>query len=394
MIEYEKALKIIRKAAANYQVSSIEIPVADSLGYVLSEDVLSDINMPPFDKSAMDGYACKYEDLTNELEVIDYIPAGAKPSHTISPGTCAKIMTGAKVPEGADTVFMVEYSKQVGGNKIYFTGKNTKSNICKLGEDVKVGDKVLKKGDIISPASIGILASVGRINVKVVSSPDIALIATGDELIEPYENPNEVQIRNSNSYNIMAQISETKSRYNYLGIVKDDKKSIRSVIKGALDESDMLILTGGVSMGDRDYVPEILSEFGLEVVFDSMAIQPGKPVAYAHGNQKFCFALSGNPVSSLLQFELLVKPFIYYSMNGNYRLPVVQALLGQEKQRKKTERKQFFPIAFENGMAYPIEFHGSAHIAGLHYADGFGIFPLGKTKLNRNEPVDILLLKR
>ncbi len=391
MLLLEEAQHIIQNIS--FPNKSTTVSLSDSLGMILSERVVSDINMPPFNKSAVDGYACKRSELSNDLKIIDFVPAGHVPDKSVVPGTCIKIMTGAKVPKGADCVIMVEHTINIQNDIVRFTGKDTKDNICYLGEDIKNGEMVMSPGELLKPASIAVLASVGKMNVKISQPPLIALIATGDELAEPHELLKDGQIRNSNAYNIMGQIVRTPAKYKYFGIVKDSKAHLKKMINQALEDNDLFILTGGVSMGDRDYIPEIMQEEGFEIRFDRLAIQPGKPVLFAEKGNKYCFGLSGNPVSSLLQFELLVKPFIYQFMHFNYELPVVNFVLNRKTIRKKAERQQFFPVKISHGVAQIIEFHGSAHIAALHHADGFGFFPKGVSELGGDSMAPILILK-
>lgn len=390
MITLEEALKII----SNLEISrnSIDKPIMEALGCILAEEVFSDINMPPFNKSAMDGYACRHADLNQALEVLEFISAGILPTKEITTGTCSKIMTGAKVPKGADCVIMVEHTTIDNNGKIIFQKESSKKNICFLGEDVHKGDKVLEKGIKITPAVIAVAASVGKKQLKVYAPPSVAVIATGDELVEPDIYPDGPFIRNSNAYNLQAQISSTGACVNYMGIISDDKVILEKAISKALNENTILILTGGVSMGDKDYVPEILEACGLTMIFQKMAIQPGKPVAFAHGKGKYCFGLSGNPVSSMLQFELIVRPFIFHSMGLKYQLPIVPLPLDKPKSRNQIVRQQFFPVKIKNGMAKLIDFHGSAHIAGMVGAHGMAIFPIGENELKKGQVVDVLLL--
>lgn len=371
--------------------TTTEIDLVSASGHILAEDIYSDINIPPFNKSAMDGYACRKEDLKGPLRVIENISAGKLPGEKVIAGTCSKIMTGAKIPDGANCVIMVEHTTINNNGEVIFNKASTKENICYQGEDVQEGDKVLSEGMKINPAVIAVAASAGKTILKIFSPPTLSIIATGDELLEPDSKPYGPYIRNSNSYNIQAQILNTKAKVNYLGICKDDKKDIEDSISRAIDLTDIVLLTGGVSMGDKDFVPGILKEKGLHIAFEKMAIQPGKPVAFAYGNGKFCFALSGNPVSSMLQFELLVKPFIYHYMGASYNLPVIKAKLNKSKTRKKTERMQFFPVKLKNGIAEIIEFHGSAHINGMLLADGLAMIPVGVEKLEAGNTVDVLL---
>lgn len=390
MITLEEALKTVYHI--DIERSITEKPITEAAGFILAEDIFSDVNMPPFNKSAMDGYACRQADLSKPLEVLEFIGAGTLPKKEIATGTCSKIMTGAKIPEGADCVIMVEHTIIDSNGKIIYQKDSTKENICFLGEDVGKGDKVLNKGAKITPAVIAVAASVGKTQLNVYSPPSVALIATGDELVEPHVFPDGPFIRNSNAYNLQAQIDTTPATVNYMGIISDDKKKLEKGISNALKENSIIILTGGVSMGDKDFVPEILESRGLNMNFHKMAIQPGKPVAFAHGNGKYCFALSGNPVSSMLQFELIVRPFIYHFMGMKYAMPIIPLKLNKAKSRKRTERQQFFPVEIENGIAKVIDFHGSAHIAGMVGADGLAIFPIGESNLSENQTVEVLLL--
>jgi molybdopterin molybdotransferase len=303
-------------------------------------------------------------------------------------------MTGAKIPEGANCVIMIEHTSVQAENRIVFTGKDTKANICIKGEDVRTGEIVLHKGSVINPASIAVAASVGKTTVRICKPPRIGLLATGDELVEMHEKPEGAAIRNSNSYNLMAQISQTPASICYYGIIPDTKEALDKSISKALNENDIVIITGGVSMGDKDFIPELLKAHGLATLYEKLAIQPGKPTVFAYGDNKFCFGLSGNPVSSLLQFELVTRPFIYHFMQNDYNLPIVKTRLKGMKQRKKTERIQFFPVQFSNGIAELIEFHGSAHIAGLSGADGFGFFETGMDKISNGDEIEVLLLQQ
>lgn len=390
MTSLKDALAQIQSLITNYK--TINLQTNKSLGRILGEDVYADMNIPPFDKSAMDGYACRKADISMILRVIDVVPAGCNSDIKITEGTCVKIMTGARIPEGADCVIKIEDTELITNDTIRFKGKNSKSNICYTGEDIRRNQKILSRGDIIQPATLAVLASVGKTEVKVFEHPKIALIASGDELVEPDVNPSEVKIRNSNAYNLTGQIKSIYLDVDYLGIVNDKISNIKDFVRKAFEKNDVLIITGGVSVGDKDFIPGILSDDGFSIHFSKLAIQPGKPVVFASRENKFCFGLSGNPVSSMLQFELIVRPFIYYYMGYNYKLPFIKMLLINGISRKKTERQQFFPVKIVDGLAKRIEFHGSAHISSMHNADGFGIFPVGVEELKDNAMIDVLLV--
>lgn len=368
-----------------------EVSLTRCYGRILAVDVFSDIDMPPFNKSAVDGYACRKKDLQDELKIIGTVYAGEKSDLKIEPFTCIKIMTGSSVPAGADTVIMIEDTELTGDNKLRFTKSNSKTNICYKGEDVYNGDQVLKKGILLLPHHIGVLASVGMTQVKVSGLPKIALIPTGSELTEPDKKPEGATIRNSNTYNLIAQLYRMGLQTGYSGIVKDDPDLLSNTIGKAIEKNDVVIITGGASVGEHDYIPEILSKENMTLHFDKLAIQPGKPVSFSSRNGKYCFGLSGNPVSSFLQFELLVKPFIYHLMGHDYNYPLVTVTLTSQLSRKKSDRMKFVPVKVDSEMkAIEVRFNGSAHIAGLTDATGFGLFPLGTSEINKGETLKVL----
>jgi len=386
MISLEKALELVLGRAENTGTEQVDL--ADSLGCVLAKDVVADVNMPPFHKSAVDGFACRKEDLDGPLEVTENIPAGSVPQKNIEPQQCARIMTGAMVPEGADTVIMLEHTEALDKSRIRFTGSSSKSNICYLGEDVNTGQKMLSAGILLKPQHLGILAAAGCTRPVVYRSLTAGIIVTGDELVEPGEKPEGSKIRNSNAYQLIGQLKRNGVEANYYGIIADSINKIKDVIEKSLEQNDLTIITGGASKGDFDYVPGILEELGLEHYFEKVAIQPGKPVSFAAGEGNICFGLSGNPVSSFFQFELLVVPFIQKMQGMEQTMKPFATYLTQDMQRKKTERMQFFPVRInERGFADPLEFHGSAHIVALAEADGMVAFPVGTDTLDKNNPV-------
>jgi molybdopterin molybdotransferase len=371
-------------------LQSERVMLKEAAGLVLAEDVFSDTDMPPFDKSAVDGYACRQKDINEILEVIEFIPAGKSPDKKIGPGQCSKIMTGGVVPSGADMVIMVENTVEVGEQKIQLTNKSLKSNICYIGEDVKNGQKVLSKGTLLKPQHLAILASAGYAFPLVYKVPSVGIIVTGNELVEPDTKPDDSKIRNSNAYQLIAQLGRIHISPQYFGILEDSKEKLKETVAESVKENNLTIITGGASQGDLDFVPVVLEELGMQPLFNKVAIQPGKPVSFASGNGKFCFGLSGNPVSSFLQFELLVKPFIYKLMGYTFHPLHIVCSLAETKTRKKAERLQFFPVKINNeGKAEVIEFHGSAHIGALAEADGLVAFPVGTDVLEKNTRVNV-----
>jgi molybdopterin molybdotransferase len=388
MISLETAQELVLSKAV--QVNPEQVELTDSLGRVLAEDIIADVNMPPFHKSAVDGFACRKEDVSNPLEVIENIPAGYVSEKKIGLQQCARIMTGAMIPEGADMVIMLEHTEKLDESHVIFTGTSPKSNICYLGEDVKTGQKMLPAGTRLKPQHLAILAAAGCTRPLVSRTLRAGVIVTGDELVEPDQKPTGSKIRNSNAWQLIGQLKKKGVETNYYGIVADIFDEIKNIINKSLQQNDLTIITGGASKGDFDYVPEILEDLGLVHYFEKVAIQPGKPVSFAVGGGKICFGLSGNPVSSFFQFELLVAPFILKMEGVRHPSGSVVTYLTKDMERKKTERMQFFPVSMnENGQAEPLEFHGSAHIAALARADGMVAFPVGVDKLDKKDPVHV-----
>ncbi len=388
MITFEEALAIVQDAVF-YEVNSENVNLDKSLNRVLAQDVLSDLNMPPFNKSAMDGYACRMEDIFEELEVLEIIPAGKEPTKAIAIGQCSKIMTGAMMPEGADCVLKVEETEELPNKKIRFTAKQTKSNFVVTGHDVKDGDLVMPKGIIIEPQHFAVAASVGLTEPRVYKKIRVGVISTGDELVEPQTKPKSSQIRNSNAYQLIGQLLKMNVTPYYFGIARDNEESTTRIISKAISETDVILLSGGVSMGDFDFIPKIFNQLGVDIKFKSIAVQPGKPTVFGVLKDKFIFGLPGNPVSSFNIFELLAKPLIYKLMGHEYAPTKISMPMGKAYTRKRSTRKSFIPVKVENGKVWPLDYHGSAHINALSEAFGIVAIPIGTSELKEGELVDV-----
>ncbi len=391
MIPVEKAIQIVMNSAVPLEKESISLDKA--CGRIVYNDITSDMDMPPFNKSAMDGYACRSADLEKPLKVIETIPAGTTPKHPVGAGECSKIMTGSVVPQGADRVVMVELTEEQNGY-VTITGKSSGLNICYQAEDVKKGDMVIQKGSYISPAEIAVLASVGCDPVPVARRPVLGIIATGSELVEPAEKPALAQIRNSNSYQLLTQIEEVGCIGKYFGIAKDSPEAIGRVIEQQTSSVDIFLLSGGVSMGDYDYVPDVLRDKGFELLFHKVAIKPGKPIIFGRTGNTFAFGMPGNPVSAFMIFEVFVKPFCYKLMGGKYTPVTVPATLSETIGRKKADRLAYIPIRLlDNGEAGKIRYHGSAHIQALTKANGYITIPIGVNEIEAGEKVKVTLIQ-
>jgi molybdopterin molybdotransferase len=391
MLPFDEALKIVLDSAN--KLGSEYVDIAQATNRILAEDVESDMDMPPSDRSVVDGYACRRQDLANELEIIEKIPAGMPPKKTIGPNQCAKIMTGATAPQGADCVFMVEFTEHPTVETVRFTGEKTDDNIRPQGRDIKTGQVVLRCGTRIRPQDIAVLASVGHAEVLVARKPMVGIIATGDELVEPHSKPSPWRLRNSNSPQLAAQLESIAAVVTDYGIAKDTTDEINQTFIKAAAENDVVLLSGGVSMGDFDLVPGILKNNKIELLFEKIAMKPGKPTVFGKSENLYCFGLPGNPVSTFVVFELMVKPFLYKLMEHDYTPPEIQMPLGETISRKDTERQGWTPVAVTDaGTLKKVEYHDSGHINALCGADGLVCMEIGVAEIPKGTIVQLRLI--
>jgi len=395
MIYFDEALQIVLSSAVVITESE-HVGLSRALGRILASDIISDMDIPPFDKSAMDGYACRAADLDRLLKVIEVIPAGYRPQKVIGQGECSKIMTGAMVPEGADCVVMVEHTQEENGF-VRVLKKGGPANISPRAEDLRQGDTVLSRGTRITPAEIAVLASVGCDSVPVVRRPVVGVLATGSELVEPCQKPTPVQIRNSNSYQLCAQIERAGCVSCYFGIAEDNPQIIDRMLKQALAKSDVVLLSGGVSMGDFDFVPEILRQNGVSLKFEKVAIKPGKPTVFGTSDgrpgARYFFGLPGNPVSTFVLFEVLVRPFLFKLMGSSDQRTRIMARLKKDLRRKKADRLEHIPVFLNaDGLVDTINYHGSAHIHAYTRANGIIVIPQGVEEIKADSQVSVLLI--
>jgi molybdopterin molybdotransferase len=388
MIPFEDAFRMSMDAARPVGAERVDLDRA--LGRILAENVTSDIDMPPFDKAAMDGYACRRQDLGNELVVIETIPCGRVPARSVESNQCAKIMTGAMVPPGADCVIMVEKTVCPTPGTVRFTGETTRDNICPRAEDIRAGDVVLRAGRRITPAHVAVLAVVGCVRPLVRQKVRIGVIATGDEIVEPGESPSPSQIRNSNGCQLVAQAAGMGAAPRYYGIAGDCEDAIDAILVAAAADSDVITLSGGVSMGDYDFVPGVLRRNGFKLLCEKVAIKPGMPTVFGTSDRGSCFALPGNPVSTFILFEVLVKPFLFKMMGHDFRPREFSAPLAKAVRRAKTNRMSWIPVAFtDSGAVAPVEYHGSAHVHALCFADGLISVPVGVAEIKEGTSVHV-----
>jgi molybdopterin molybdotransferase len=388
MISYQEAYERMIGAATPLPGETVELP--QSLGCVLAQDVLSDIDMPPFDKSAVDGFACRRADLAAVLTVVEEIPAGRLPAHSVGPRQCARIMTGAPVPTGADCVIMKEQTELLPDGRIRITDPGTADNICRKAEDIRSGDRVLGAGEIITPAHLAVLATVGCVCPRVACRPRVTMLATGSELVEPACRPAGAQIRNSNGPQLCAQLQQMGISPRYGGIIADNLEATDAALKKAMSHSDLILFSGGVSMGEYDLVPDVLRTNGFHFLFESVAMQPGRPTLFGQCGRLYCCGLPGNPVSTFVTFEILLKPFLYRLMGHAISPRWVQAVLARDVRRKATPRQATMPVRFtQPGVVETIDFHGSAHITAMTRAEALLTIPAGVSELPKGTVVHV-----
>lgn len=388
MITFEEAYRIVTGTA--FRMAKEQVSFNESLGRVLAVPVKSDMDMPPWDKSTVDGFACRHDDLGNELTVIETVAAGVMPAREVKPGTCSRIMTGAALPAGADYIFMLEESEEKEGGKVRFTGKAGKSNIAKTAEDLYQGQTVLKAGRIIKPQDIAVMAMTGTTEVTVSCRVRVGIISTGNELVEPEYVPAKAQIRNSNASQLMAQVTRAGATGKYYGIATDDEASTEQLMRAAVSENDVVLISGGVSFGDFDFVPAVMRSLGLTIHFDQVAMQPGKPLTFCTGERKAVFGLPGNPVSTFVQFEVMVRPFLNKMTGVTAEEHVLMMPLAADYSRKRADRMAWIPfILTAQGEALPAEYHGSAHITALPDAWGIITIPRGQSWIQKGEMVSV-----
>jgi len=305
MIAIERGVTIVMELASDLarpdRMPAESVPLTEAMNRILREDIVADFDSPRFDKAIRDGFAVRFEDLSAipaELRIIGESRAGqpAAAGTSVTSTTCCEIMTGAAMPAGADAVVMVEHTERLSRDRVrILRSVGQGEGLMRRGVEMHEGERLLKSGNKVRVADLGTLASVGKARIAVSKRPRVAIIATGDELVEVRENPDVSRIRNSNSYSLHAQVVEAGAEPVMLGIARDNLPDLREKIRLGL-EQDIVLVSGGVSMGKYDFVEDVFSEFGVKVLFDSIAMKPGKPTVFGHRGDTFVFGLPGNPV--------------------------------------------------------------------------------------------------
>ncbi len=404
MLSIPEALQLILDRCSQRQAARVAI--SDALGLTLAEDITSDIDSPPHDKSIVDGYAVIASDLRNgsaELVVLEEVTAGQVPKEGVIPGHCTRIMTGAPLPDGADAVVMVERTELMGNRVRVRDHLKTGQNIMRRGASLTRGETVLRAGHQLRAAEIGLLGEIGRTQVQVIPPVRVAILPTGNELVDASCQPAIGQIRNSNGPLLAAAVRQLGAIPIDLGIARDDRDDLRRLIEQGL-AADMIVLAGGVSAGVLDLVPAVLRDLGVEEVFHKVNLKPGKPLWFGvYGSEAnnagttLVFGLPGNPVSTFVCFELFVRPAVAKLMGreASAGLRQLPAILASDFVHRG-DRPTYFPAIVRREqnelLAEPVRWGGSADLRGLTSANALICFPAGDRSWSAGESVEVLLL--
>jgi molybdopterin molybdotransferase len=375
--------------------ATLSVGIWNALGFVLAQEIKTDREYPPFDRSTRDGYAVRSADVPAgaKLRCTGEIKAGDTVAQHLAPGTCVQIMTGAAVPPGADAVIMLEHTHREGDTVSFQRAAQRGQNIVPRGSETSAGQIILTPGARLGYAELALAAQVGATELLCAARPRVAILSTGDEVVSVQETPGAFQIRNSNSVSLAAQVTLAGGEPVLLGNAADRVDDLRAKIACGLQE-DVLVLSGGVSMGKYDLVESVLKELGAEFYFDAVAIRPGKPAVFGRCGNTFVFGLPGNPVSTMVTFELFAIPALDLLSGAEPRpLPLLEARL-TEALNERSGLTHFLPARVEWHDAKPqvkaLRWQGSGDISALTQANCFVVVPAEKEKIAAGETVSVL----
>jgi molybdenum cofactor synthesis domain-containing protein len=397
MISIDEALRLIQREVQ--LLPAIKLPFTEALDLVLAEDVFAGEPMPPFPAASVDGYAVIAADGPGWRQIVGDQMAGYVAGLQVRPGAAARVTTGAPIPPGADAMVMIEQTEELDGRvNILAHSLQPGDNIRPVGQDIDQGQLVLPKGTLLGPAELGLLGTVGQTEVSVYRRPKVAVMSTGDEIVEPNEQPAPGQIRDANRFSLMGVLRQSGAEPLDLGIVRDKAGSLQAAIERGLAEADALLTSGGVSMGQLDLVKPYLAQRGT-VHFGRVNTKPGKPVTFATVDGKPCFAMPGFPVSALVSFEVFVRPALL-KMAGHSHIyrPREQAILAH-KFKHSPDRTEFQRVNLtrrKDGrlVASSTGFQGSGRLLSMVGANGLVILPHGQGDYQAGSEVETLILDR
>ncbi|MDE9439452.1 molybdopterin molybdenumtransferase MoeA [Staphylococcus xylosus] len=393
---------INRVVSQDIYTKQIEVPLESSVNYILAEDIVATYEIPRFNKSPYDGFALRSKDTEGangehriNFTVIDHIGAGSVSEKEVGPFEAVRIMTGAEMPKGADAVVMLEQTVEDEQSFTIRKSFNVNENVSLKGEETQIGDTVLNKGQQINPGAIAVLATYGYTQVKVFDKPSIGVIATGSELLEVGDDIEPGKIRNSNGPMIAALSQKFNLDVASYQIQEDDLKSSIQVVKEAMAKHDIVITTGGVSVGDFDYLPQIYDEINAEVLFNKIAMRPGSVTTVAVAEGKYLFGLSGNPSACFTGFELYVKPAVLHMMGATAIYPqMIQATLMEDLTKANPFTRFVRATATFNGKAMtvvPSGFNKSGAVVAIAHSNAMIMLPGGTRGYQKGYTVDVIL---
>jgi molybdopterin molybdotransferase len=390
--EQARACVLREVSAGRGTLPTEQIPSLEAAGRILAEEITADRDYPPFQRSARDGYAVRAADLPGELTVIGEVRAGEVFRGSVSPGGAVEIMTGAPLPEGADVVVMIEHTERAGNLVRVARSFKPGENFGAQGSEARQGGTVLSAGRRLGFAEIALLATVGRECATVYKRPRVAIVPTGDEIVETGQQPQPFQIRNSNAWSMSVQVARAGGDPQILPIARDNYESTRQLIEQGLDH-DMLLLSGGVSAGKYDIVERVLADLGAQFFFDRVLIQPGQPLVFGTARGTFFFGLPGNPASTMVTFEVFARAAVELLCGAQEApLPLLQARLSKEV-RHKPGLTRFLPaqVSADGSTVTPEPWQGSGDVNALARANAFLVTDSDRESWAAGDMIRVLL---
>jgi molybdopterin molybdotransferase len=399
MVSFEQALKIVKDNLAAFKQSPGKegVSLEEARGRILAEDVAADRDYPPFHRSIRDGFAVRAADVSTPpvmLRLLGEVRAGEHFAGTVGASECVSIMTGAPLPAGADAVVMVEYTEPAGDAIRIERAVRPGENVVQQGSEARAGIAVLARGRRLGAGELGLLAAVGKSRVSVFVRPVVAILPTGDEVVRIDRQPEWFQIRNSNAISLSAQVAAAGGIPRPMGIAPDRLEALRSMIQEGLN-ADLLLLTGGVSVGKYDFVEQALAALGAEFYFQSVALRPGKPLVFGRAAGKFFFGLPGNPVSTFVTFALFARPALAVLGGADFKPPLFLRARLDKPFEQRPGLTAFLPARLEGRSGEPwvslASWQGSGDLVGVAAADCFMVVYPDRTNLHAGDWVDVML---
>jgi len=399
MISFEQALSIVnaKLAAARLSLMAETVPLAESLGRVLAKDVAADRDYPPFHRSIRDGFAVRSADVSRVptlLRLRGEVRAGQPFEGAAAAGECVSIMTGAPLPAGCDAVVMVEHTEAHSGEIQVRRTVSAGENVVRQGSEAATGARILEKGKRLGAGELGLLAAVGKSQVTVFARPAVAILATGDEIVPVEQRPEWFQVRNSNTLVLAAQVAAAGGIPRLLGVAPDRPEALRTLIQEGLS-ADLLVLSGGISVGKYDFAAQVLADLGADFFFQGVALRPGKPLAFGRASGRFFFALPGNPISTLVTFALFVRPALAVLGGASFSPPVfLRARLASPKVQTG-DLTVFLPARLDHrggdAVVSTVGWQGSGDLVALAAANCFLVVHPGQAQLTDGDWAEVML---